>query len=97
MKKNPYLDQASAHLAKKFSPFVMLDLRSLPRTRFGGIQTSSRRTPDQVRGRRREPSRRLGPGFHRKPWIPAGVYPDENRGRNDAFTILRCHPLSYEG
>jgi len=21
--------------------------------------------------------------FHRKPWIPAGVYPDENRGRND--------------
>ncbi|MDI7258750.1 MAG: hypothetical protein QME90_02385, partial [Thermodesulfobacteriota bacterium] len=21
--------------------------------------------------------------FHRKPWIPAGVYPDENRGRKD--------------
>jgi hypothetical protein len=40
---------------------------------------ASRRRPDESR----EPSQRLGPGFHREPWIPAGVYPDENRGRND--------------
>jgi hypothetical protein len=24
----------------------------------------------------------LDSGFHRKLWIPAGVYPDENRGQN---------------
>jgi len=31
------------------------------------------------------------PGLTRNPlflsWIPAGVYPDENRGRNDTFEI----------
>ncbi|MBS3907769.1 MAG: hypothetical protein KGZ49_12115, partial [Syntrophaceae bacterium] len=55
---------------------VMPDLRSLPRTGYGGIQTSSRRKSGTI-------SNALGPGFHREPWIPAGVYPDENRGRND--------------
>jgi len=40
---------------------------------------ASRRRPDESR----EPCQNLGPGFHREPWIPAGVYPDENRGRND--------------
>jgi hypothetical protein len=41
---------------------------------------ASRPRPDESR----EPSQRLGPGFHREPWIPAGVYPGGNRGRNDA-------------
>ena len=44
-----------------------------------GLDPASRRRPDESR----EPSQRLGPGFHREPWIPAGVYPDKNRGRND--------------
>jgi len=45
----------------------MLDLRGLPRTRYGIIQRLLR----------------LGPGFHREPWIPVGGHPDGNRGRND--------------
>ena len=32
---------------------------------------ASRRRPDESR----EPSQRLGPDFHREPWIPAAVYP----------------------
>jgi hypothetical protein len=51
----------------------MPDVRSLPRARYGGIQRSLR----------------LGPGFHRESWIPTGVYPDENRGRNDTFYEYR--------
>ena len=45
----------------------MPDLRGLPRTRYGIIQRLLR----------------LGPGFHREPWIPVGGHPDGNRGRND--------------
>jgi len=40
---------------------------------------ASRRRPDESR----ELPQRPGPGFHREHWISAGVYPDENRGRND--------------
>jgi len=61
----------------------MPDLRSLPRTGYGGIQTSSRPRIQYGVNSSREQSQKLGPGFHREPWIPAGVYPDENRGRND--------------
>ena len=49
----------------------MPDLRSLPRTRYGGIQTSSRPRIKYGVNSSREPSQRLGPGFHREPWIPA--------------------------
>ena len=49
--------------------------------RHAGPDPASRRCPDDSR----EPFQRLGPGFHREPWIPAGVYPDENRGWNDTF------------
>ena len=52
------------------------------RTR-SGIQTSSRPRIKYGVNSSREPSRRLDPSFHREPWIPAGVYPDGNRGRND--------------
>jgi len=47
--------------------------------RHAGPDPASRRRPDESR----EPYLKLDPGFHRDPWIPAGVYPDENRGRND--------------
>ena len=49
----------------------MPDLRSLPRTRYGGIQTSSRPRIKCGVNSSREPSQRLGPGFHRELWIPA--------------------------
>ena len=35
--------------------------------RHAGLDPVSRRRPDESR----EPSQRLGPGFHREPWIPA--------------------------
>jgi len=35
--------------------------------RHAGPDPASRRRPDGSR----EPSQRLGPGFHREPWIPA--------------------------
>jgi len=35
--------------------------------RHAGPDPASRRRPDESR----EPSQRLGPGFHREPWIPA--------------------------
>ncbi len=35
--------------------------------RHAGLDPASRRRPDESR----EPSQRLGPGFHREPWIPA--------------------------
>jgi hypothetical protein len=35
--------------------------------RHAGPDPVSRRRPDESR----EPSQRLGPGFHREPWIPA--------------------------
>src|SRR4030042_5048314 len=37
--------------------------------RHAGPDPASRRRPDESR----EPSQRLGPGFHREPWIPAPV------------------------
>ena len=42
-------------------------------------------TPYPVRGKLQSGTipLELAPGFHRESWIPAGVYPDENRGRND--------------
>ena len=49
----------------------MPDLRSLPRTRYGGIQTSSRPRIKYGVNSSWEPSQRLDPGFHREPWIPA--------------------------
>jgi hypothetical protein len=36
-------------------------------SRHAGLDPASRRRPDESR----EPSQRLGPGFHREPWIPA--------------------------
>jgi len=48
-----------------------------------GIQTSSRPRIKYGVNSSREPLYTLDPDFHRDPWIPAGVYPDENRGRND--------------
>jgi hypothetical protein len=29
-----------------------------------------------------------------KPWIPAGVYPDENRGRNDKLEKYRLFAIA---
>ena len=63
----------------------MPDLRSLPRTRYGGIQTSSRPRIKYGVNSSREPSQRLGPGFHREPWIPA---PDQVRGRSAGMTTF---------
>ena len=57
----------------------MPDPKSLPLLDTG----ASRRRPDQSR----EPSQRVDPGFDREPWIPAGVYPDGNRGRNDILLV----------
>jgi len=37
------------------------------RFRHAGRDPASRRRPDESR----EPLQRLGPGFHREPWIPA--------------------------
>jgi hypothetical protein len=65
----------------------MPDLRSLPRTQYGGIQTSSRPRITYGVNSSREPPQRLAPGFHRESWIPAGVYPDKNRGRNDTSLL----------
>ena len=36
-------------------------------SRHAGPDPASRRRPNESR----EPSQRLGPGFHREPWIPA--------------------------
>jgi hypothetical protein len=35
--------------------------------RHAGLDPASRRRPDESQ----EPCQRLGPGFHREPWIPA--------------------------
>ena len=48
-----------------------------------GIQTLSLPCIKHGVNSSREPFYILDPDFHREPWIPAGVYPDENRGRND--------------
>jgi hypothetical protein len=45
----------------------MPDLPMPKRLRAGRLDPASRRRPDESR----EPSQRLGPGFHREPWIPA--------------------------
>jgi hypothetical protein len=38
----------------------------------------------RVPGKNRDPVFNMAPGVRRDyDWIPAGVYPDENRGRND--------------
>ena len=46
--------------------------------RHAGLDPASRRRPDESW----EPSQRLGPGFHREPWIPAfaGMTPFMIRG-----------------
>jgi hypothetical protein len=44
-----------------------------PSACYGGIQTSSRRKPETVYT--------VDPDFHREPWIPAGVYPVLDTGR----------------
>ena len=56
----------------------MPDLRSLPRTRYGASECPD---PYQVRGNSVGNHLRLGPGFHREPWIPAfaGMTPFGNR------------------
>jgi hypothetical protein len=45
----------------------MPDLPMPKRLRAGRLDPASRRRPDESR----ELSQRLGPGFHREPWIPA--------------------------
>ena len=44
-----------------------------------GLDPASRRRPDESR----EPSQKLGPGFHREPWIPASA------GKTAYRTIMR--------
>ena len=44
----------------RFCPLSLL-------VRHAGLDPASRLRPDESR----EPSQRVGPGFHREPWIPA--------------------------
>jgi hypothetical protein len=72
-----YLQQAAEKPQRSVTPapaFAGVNLS--PRRRGGGVQTPFLRRQETI-------TKELGSCLHRKPWIPAGVYPDENRGRND--------------
>jgi hypothetical protein len=72
--------EISSASVQKVCCSVMPDLRSLPPYLIRG-------RPNIVPTKVGNHSRRLAPGFHRESWIPAGVYPDENRGRNDTSLL----------
>ena len=52
---------------------------------------ASRRRPDKSR----EPSQRMGPGFHREPWIPGQAQNDnQSKGIYDALKLSLLSTLS---